>query len=149
MSRDRSLHLLQQSANLQRQREVPPEPICRHPHYIAYFSEVCGGAERGHQFLADSNLDWGQDLLRLRRFMQENNIPSVAISHFGLVDPRAYGIDCAPLTKPNGPETVVISINHLLGIDPWGQAAAVGPYRGREPRARVGYSLWVFDRIRE
>lgn len=123
--------------------------ILIHPHYIAYFSEVCGGSERGHQFLADSNLDWGQDLLRLRRFMQENNIPSVAISHFGLVDPKVYGIDCEPLTKPDGPGTVVISVNHLLGIDPWGQAAGVGPYRGREPRARVGYSLWVFDRISE
>ena len=60
-----------------------------HPHYIAYFSEICGGSARGHRFLADSNLDWGQDLLRLRSFMQEKNIPSVAISHFGLGGSRS------------------------------------------------------------
>jgi hypothetical protein len=120
-----------------------------HPQYIAYFSEVCGGAARGHLFLADSNLDWGQDLLRLRRYMEEGSISSVAISHFGLVDPAVYGIESVPLSDPNGPETVVISVNLLLGIDPWGQGAGVAPYRGREPRARVGYSLWVFDRIRE
>ena len=119
-----------------------------HPDYIAYFSEICGGPARGHLYLADSNLDWGQDLLRLRSYMEKNHIPSVAISHFGLVDPVVYGIDYVPLSDPKGPDTVVISANLLLGIDPWGQAEGVARYRGREPRARVGYSLWVFDRIR-
>lgn len=121
--------------------------IMYHRHYIAYFSEICGGPARGHLFLADSNLDWGQDLLRLRSFMQEKNIPSVAIAHFGLVDPALYGIDYVPLRNHNGPETVVISVNLLLGIDAWGQARGVEPYRSRAPKDRIGYSLWVFDRI--
>jgi hypothetical protein len=120
--------------------------LLNHPHHLAYFSELCGGPSRGHRFLADSNLDWGQDLLRLRRFMREQGIDSVALSSFGLVDAGVYGIDHVPLDHPAAPETVVISVNHLLGIDPWGQAAGVEPYRGREPRARVGHSLWVFDR---
>ena len=33
-----------------------------HPHYLAYFNELAGGPSRGYRLLADSNLDWGQDL---------------------------------------------------------------------------------------
>ncbi len=36
------------------------------PHLLGYFNESVGGWRNGHHYLADSNLDWGQDLLRLR-----------------------------------------------------------------------------------
>ncbi len=36
------------------------------PLLLGYFNEAAGGWRNGHQYLADSNLDWGQDLLRLR-----------------------------------------------------------------------------------
>ena len=36
------------------------------PHWIGYFNEAVGGWRQGHRYLLDSNLDWGQDLLRLR-----------------------------------------------------------------------------------
>lgn len=36
------------------------------PHWIGYFNEAAGGWRHGHRYLLDSNLDWGQDLLRLR-----------------------------------------------------------------------------------
>ncbi len=36
------------------------------PHLLGYFNETVGGWRNGHLYLADSNLDWGQDLLRLR-----------------------------------------------------------------------------------
>jgi hypothetical protein len=32
-----------------------------HPRYIPYFNELIGGARNGYHWLADSNLDWGQD----------------------------------------------------------------------------------------
>ncbi len=32
---------------------------------IGYFNESIGGWRQGHRYLADSNVDWGQDLLRL------------------------------------------------------------------------------------
>jgi len=80
--------------------------------------------------------------------MQENDIPAVAMSHFGLVDPSVYGIKYTSINDPVGPEMVVISVNHLLGIDPWKRAAGVERYRCRMPIATVGYSLWVFTRIK-
>lgn len=115
-----------------------------HPHYIAYFNEAAGRWPNGHRYLADSNLDWGQDLVHLRRFMQENGVGSVALSHFGPVDPGVYGIAWRPLDAPSEGGLAVVSVNHLLGITPWGEPPGIERYRGRAPLGRVGASLWIF-----
>src|SRR5262249_38555706 len=39
------------------------------PHQMAYFSEVIGGPDRGDRYLADTNIDWGQDLKGLKEYM--------------------------------------------------------------------------------
>ena len=36
------------------------------PHYLAYFNELAGGPLNGWRSLADSNIDWGQDLPGLK-----------------------------------------------------------------------------------
>ncbi|MGD2049702.1 MAG: glycosyltransferase family 39 protein, partial [Chloroflexota bacterium] len=36
-----------------------------HPHYLAYFNQLVGGPDKGWKYLADSNIDWGQDLQAL------------------------------------------------------------------------------------
>jgi 4-amino-4-deoxy-L-arabinose transferase-like glycosyltransferase len=41
----------------------------------------------GYQVAADSNLDWGQDLYRLRDWVQHH--PDAVVYYFGTVDPRA------------------------------------------------------------
>jgi hypothetical protein len=41
------------------------------PDPLAYFHELAGGPTRGDRFLVDSNLDWGQDDARLRRWIGE------------------------------------------------------------------------------
>jgi hypothetical protein len=38
-----------------------------YPSYLAYTSELFGGPDRGYRLVADSNLDWGQDLARAAR----------------------------------------------------------------------------------
>jgi hypothetical protein len=116
-----------------------------HPHYLGYFSELCGRTAGGHRCLADSNLDWGQDLVHLRRYLAQRGLSSVALSHFGLVDPAVYGIPHHPPGPAPERDVVVVSVNHLLGIHPWGRPDHLEAYRGREPSARVGASLWVFD----
>jgi hypothetical protein len=120
--------------------------LLSHPHHLSYFSEAVGGAARGHRWLADSNLDWGQDLIRLRRFLDAQGLERVALSNFGLVDPSVYGIAWDPLPPASepAPAVAVVSVNHLLGIHPWGKPPGVERYRGRTPDARIGGSLWVF-----
>jgi hypothetical protein len=37
-----------------------------HPHELSFFNALAGGLESGRRYFVDSNLDWGQDLLRLK-----------------------------------------------------------------------------------
>jgi hypothetical protein len=62
------------------------------PHYLAYFNELAGGPENGHKYLVDSNLDWGQDLKGLKRYMEKRGIERVWLSYFGTASPDHYGI---------------------------------------------------------
>lgn len=56
----------------------------RWPHPLAYFNQIVprGG---GHRWLVDSNLDWGQDFLRLRRWLESGRRPDerVYLAYFG------------------------------------------------------------------
>ncbi|MBX3438438.1 MAG: hypothetical protein KF861_13180, partial [Planctomycetaceae bacterium] len=41
-----------------------------YPHSLSYFNEAVGGPSGGHRHLIDANIDWGQDLYRLRDWLQ-------------------------------------------------------------------------------
>jgi len=41
-------------------------------HNLSYFNELVGGPTRGHAHLLDSNIDWGQDLLYLKRWLDKH-----------------------------------------------------------------------------
>ncbi len=43
-----------------------------YPHSLSYFNELVGGPIHGHAHLHDSNIDWGQDLLYLKRWLDEH-----------------------------------------------------------------------------
>ncbi len=61
-----------------------------YPHYIAYFNELAGGPEGGYRYVVDSNLDWGQDLKRLARFVEQNRIEVINLDYFGRAEPEYY-----------------------------------------------------------
>jgi hypothetical protein len=62
------------------------------PGYLSYFNAIGGGPGGGWRYLLDSNLDWGQDLARLGRWMERNGEESIDLAYFGTADPEAYGI---------------------------------------------------------
>lgn len=48
---------------------------------------------RGHDHLLGSNLDWGQDLLNLRRWLDQHpEAEPPHLAYYGTVDPRIAGI---------------------------------------------------------
>lgn len=61
-----------------------------YPFYLTYFNQIVGGPSGGYRFVVDSNLDWGQDLLRLSRWVKQNNIPKVETDYFGWANPAYY-----------------------------------------------------------
>ena len=57
------------------------------PSFLAYFNEAIGGPAKGGHFVVDSNLDWGQDLRRLRTFVDAAGIETIAVDYFGQSSP--------------------------------------------------------------
>ncbi|MEM7349737.1 MAG: hypothetical protein AAF657_02950 [Acidobacteriota bacterium] len=68
------------------------------PHYLSFFNTLAGGSEQGYRHLADSSLDWGQDLPALATRIEamqaeEGNEGPVFAGLFGTAPPEAYGVD--------------------------------------------------------
>lgn len=136
------------------------------PHYLAYFNEVAGGPGRGSRYLADSNLDWGQDLRELKRHMERHGIDRVWLSYFGTASPDYHGIryDRLPGSTFSGrapvrPElqaldrlprlrgTVAISVTNLRGVylPCFGLSRRYfEAYRDARPIAKIGYSIYLY-----
>lgn len=133
------------------------------PHYLSYFNVPAGGMERGYHILVDSNVDWGQDLLRLRQWMDENEVDSVKLGWFGSADPALYGIAYEPLPgfgrdpffplwwavpfnrdQPE-PGVYAISATNLWEMPLRVEEKTVYAYfRGREPDAMIGGSILIY-----
>jgi len=43
-----------------------------YPHYLAYFNQFIGGPKNGYKYLADSNLNWGQDNEVARKYFSRH-----------------------------------------------------------------------------
>lgn len=95
-----------------------------HPHYLSYFNEIIGGPGRGHHWLADSNIDWGQDLGRLARDADTRDGDRIKLAYFGSAMPETYGFPVSDLASryPFQPRaslsggTYVVSVTELLGV---------------------------------
>lgn len=135
-----------------------------HPHHLAFFNRAAGGPDDGWRLLASSNVDWGQDLVYLRRELDRRGIRTVRLAYFGHADPAAYGIRyTVPLPGASGADAVLgrnddgslvlapgwyaISANHLVGhpyvVNDHGRWLATAADR------RFGHDLFASLRVRE
>ncbi len=131
-----------------------------HPHYLSFFNIVGGGPANGYQILVDSNVDWGQDLLRLQQWLDENDVQRPNFSWFGSADPAYYGIAYNPLPglprhfdlwwdapfDPGDPAPGIyaISVSNLWEL-PLQEKTVFPWFRQREPDHRIGYSIFIYD----
>src|SRR5205823_7999770 len=82
-----------------------------YPHSLAYFNEVAGGPENGHDHLVNSNIDWGQDLLYLKAWLDEHpEARPLGVAYCNVVGPQLGGIKefDLPPKGPDGPCTIDI-----------------------------------------
>jgi hypothetical protein len=71
-------------------------PIRSYPDFLAYFNALAG--DHPERVLVDSNLDWGQDLYRLRDTILARHIAdTVRVAYFGTADISAAGVPRARL----------------------------------------------------
>ncbi len=85
------------------------------PDYLSYFTILVKPANTW-QLLSDSNTDWGQGLVALRRYQAANPNQPMHLAYVGEVDPAWYGIRYTRLREPDRPTgIVVVSATHLSG----------------------------------
>lgn len=91
--------------------------ISSYPNYLAYFNEFAGGPKGGHKILDDSNLDWGQDIFRIKKYLDDHKISDGYLFYpwDGNEAPKYYGTNLKPF--PWGDKSVkgyvVVSATYL------------------------------------
>lgn len=86
--------------------------------YLSYFNEFAGGSRAGYQILTDSNLDWGQDIFRIKEYLTEHQVSEGYILYPWNGDSALayYGIYLKPLSwekDENLQGKVVASVTYL------------------------------------
>jgi len=139
------------------------------PHSLSYFNELVGGPLEGHKQLLNSNIEWAQDLLFLKRWQQAH--PESSPLHtvvFANYDPRWIGIEAGGRPPPShNPHMPKGSLNaDELGPQPgWfavgvtflhsdGQRTFAAPEDGGpvyyeyfarfQPVDRAGFSIYIY-----
>jgi len=139
-----------------------------YPNFLAYFNEAVGGPAQGYRWLADSNLDWGQDLKGLAQYRREHPDEPFYLSYFGSAYPEYYGVkaqflpgynsrmaekmrnkELARFDEVPAGATVAISVTNLSGVYlrnyrlP-GTEQFLERLRQLQPVAKIGYSIFVY-----
>ncbi len=122
-----------------------------YPDHLAYFNEAVGGPARGPLLLDDSNIDWGQDLKRLKRFVDDHRLASVRLLYPWNGSPRYYGIASEPVTRADWLErprpgvypisTMALVRGRLTARSEGAHSDWLDRYR---PVDRVGYSFYIY-----
>lgn len=118
--------------------------LCCYPLYIQFFTEAVGGAKNGHEYLIDSNYDWGQDATRLKKFLDDRGIAHIYLDYFG----TQYNIEYLkiPNTRVNADQArqikdgwLVVSASELMRPE-WDWLR-----ESRQPTARVAHTLFAYQ----
>ncbi|MBM4388139.1 MAG: hypothetical protein FJ088_10405 [Deltaproteobacteria bacterium] len=130
--------------------------INAYPFHMSYFNEIAGGKENGWKYLADSNIDWGQDIYFLAEDIEkQRNDDKNRVFYgnvFGTIRPEDAGIRLQPIPEKGlsckgKKATVYLSVNKYLlksALHPDG----LYPWLLRIPFDRIiGSSIMVWDDI--
>ncbi|MGE4658612.1 MAG: glycosyltransferase family 39 protein, partial [Gammaproteobacteria bacterium] len=132
--------------------------INQHPNYLGYFNEFIGGSSNEWKYVVDSNLDWGQDLPGLKRWMDNHGVKKIKLSYLGTGVPEYYGIDYDPLPSffplprtdfvpVKSGDIVAVSATNLQAVHFRHYQKFVDfmtHLRSLEPIAVIGNSIFVF-----
>jgi hypothetical protein len=113
------------------------------PGYLSYMN-IAVNPDHSYRLLSDSNLDWGQGLIALRKYQDQHPDQAISLAYFGSVDPQVYGIHARPLAENERVKgIVVVGATELSGqylTDPAGYRWVL-EYR---PQAILDHSMYLF-----
>jgi len=120
------------------------------PDYLAFFNALAGGPGHGPLYLADSNIDWGQDVKKLVHWLDAHGTRRARVFYFGNAQLRYYGVVEVGFPGPRDQQGwneiddyCVASVTPLLGN--YVPLEDLAQLRLRNPIAEVGWSMYVYD----
>ncbi|MFA6193588.1 MAG: hypothetical protein WC726_01870, partial [Parcubacteria group bacterium] len=126
------------------------ETAFAYPSYLAYFNETVGGSKNGYKYVTDSNVDWGQDLKRLEKFVSDNDIQKIRVDYFGGGNVKHYLADKAIMWHSalgQEPGWYAISATFLQNSLYYKITEGTPDYewlRERTPTAEIGGSILIY-----
>jgi len=114
------------------------------PDYLAYFNEFAG--KRPEKILAESDLDWGQDLNRLSQRLRELRVDHVSIGYFGTVPLAEAGLppySILSATVPTNQGYAAVSVR-CLTLE-YARDGSFAWLRGRRPVEIIGRSIYLYN----
>jgi hypothetical protein len=141
------------------------------PHWMSYFNELAGGPIGGPQHLIDAQVDWGQDLLYLKKWLNQHpETKPLGLVYFGPLNPAVAEIeytlppkgvilgdnriDAAGVPDDLKPGWYAVSVNYLYGYEHYiydpsgGREWVTQPYYSYFRRfhrvATAGYSIYIY-----
>jgi len=125
------------------------ESLAAYPDYLSFFNLLSGGTWRGPHYLLDSNIDWGEDLKKLKVYMDAHPAPQYCLEYFGTAPPAYYGIKYGYVARTNQPRELqnmdcMVAISVTLLNELYEAPGSFTWLRARKPIARVG-GIWIFD----
>ena len=133
------------------------------PGLLAYANEAWGGPSKTHLYLSDSNVDWGQQLKAVKRYLETHPSQPCYFAYFaqGPVDFRDYGISCHVLPTgsafwtaldtmrfgddPNISGELLISDGVVAGADIPGNGNPYARFAAVRPDAVIDRGVYVYQ----
>lgn len=124
--------------------------VATYPNYLSYSNALFGGSRATYRHASESNVDIGQDLVLLARYLAAEHAEKVQLLYFGSVDPAIYGIDYAVPGSQLEPGLFAVSVSlYHMGYPMYDHGALrpVGPVEPvgiGDPIADIGGSIHVY-----
>jgi hypothetical protein len=135
------------------------EVVWAFPLYLPYFNELVGGSSGGYRYVVDSNLDWGQDLIRFSDWIKKEKISKITFDYFGWSDPAYYlgdayiwssstrFVDAEDFKKRNQSDGwLAVSATFLQNASGEGQTATPNYLwlKAFQPITVIGHSIFIY-----
>ncbi len=112
-----------------------------YPHSLSFFNAAVGGPLYGDRYLADSNLDWGQDNLYLQEWLTDHpDARPVRGSGIGYCSLKDYGINIESASGERTPGWYVISRSAMHNPN-----GLFDQFKMLTPVDRIGFTYNVYE----
>jgi hypothetical protein len=130
------------------------------PTPMAYANEAWGGPRNTHKLLSDANVDWAQQLIQVKVWLDKHPGEECWFAYFAHpeIDPEVYGIRCkhlpnldtfwlggADVIPPTISGNVLISAGDLSGCEwPSARMSPYGQFQSMQPAEMIDYGVMVY-----